>query len=112
MATFTLSHQDLEIQGPLVDVDIWLPQQLRDALSSKGLPIPPPFRVQGLIDTGASSCCITPEVIKALGAIPVGEDPITTASHAAVTAERYALAIRFVAEPTIFYLQSQCTLCP
>jgi len=62
--------------GPLVSVEISVPQQLKEYLSQKGLPIPAPRSGFALIDTGAFNTAVDQSVFDALGTQPI--DTITT----------------------------------
>ena len=68
------SPEELLRKGPRVDVRIFLPEE------AAALRTNPPDPVEGsaLIDTGASSTCISYDVAKALELVPVDEEVVTS----------------------------------
>jgi predicted aspartyl protease len=53
--------------GVLIQVEISIPVALKEHLSGKGLPIPPPQSGFALIDTGASATAVDQSIFDALG---------------------------------------------
>ncbi len=72
--------RQIDDKGALLNVQLDIGTFYREALISLGTPAPQPFVAQGLVDTGASSTCINPEVIRALGISPKGTTSIVTPS--------------------------------
>lgn len=66
--------------GPLVQVVIGVSDPRQQAMTAAGLPVPNPVTGTFLIDTGASTTCVDPSLIKALGIQPTGSVPIQTPS--------------------------------
>jgi predicted aspartyl protease len=69
----------LQAAGPLVEVQIEVPDALAQQLKSAGAPIPAPVRGMALIDTGATMTAVDAGVFAALGVNPVGVVPVGTA---------------------------------
>lgn len=65
--------------GPVLEVEVNLPQPLISLLSSQNEPIPAPSPGVALIDTGASRTCIDSAVLSNLGINPIGVVAIGTA---------------------------------
>ena len=70
----------LLIQGPALQVQIDVPDDLAAVLVRDGKPVPPPQAGTALIDTGASFTAVEEVSLKALGLVPVGTNPIWTPS--------------------------------
>lgn len=60
---------DLRRQGPVIEVFIVPPAPIVNALISKGIQYPA-FKAIALIDTGATSTCITPQIVETLNLRP------------------------------------------
>jgi len=73
------SPQALATVGPLLEVEINIPQALINVLSSQNQPIPPPNSGLALIDTGASRTCVELTVLSGLGINPIGVANVGTA---------------------------------
>lgn len=56
----------LKLSGPIIAVEISIPNVLKEYLEQKGLPIPNPVNGQALIDTGATNTCVDVDIIKQL----------------------------------------------
>jgi hypothetical protein len=61
------SPELLQVAGPLIIASWSVPDQYRAALLAAGRPIPPPVSGELLIDTGASSTCISQQAASELG---------------------------------------------
>jgi hypothetical protein len=55
-------------------------QPRQDALQKSNLPIPPPLRVRGLLDTGSSKSAIDTHIVQSLGLHPTGSELVHTLS--------------------------------
>ena len=66
--------------GPIVRLAGLVSDPRRAALVAASRPVPNPILINGLLDTGASSTCIDPAVMQALGLTPTGFVPIVTPS--------------------------------
>lgn len=62
----------LAAAGPVLQVEVNLPQPLINLFSSQNKPIPAPTPGFALIDTGASRTCIDGSVLSNLGISPIG----------------------------------------
>jgi hypothetical protein len=57
----------VQSDGPKVDIELaWSKSSMRAARLA-GRPIPPPVRVEALIDTGADTTCLAPAIAEQLG---------------------------------------------
>ena len=75
----THSPLALRVAGPLLEVEVNIPQPLIDLLSSQNKPIPPARSGIALIDTGASKTCVELSILAALGINPIGITSVGTA---------------------------------
>lgn len=69
----------LESAGPILDVEVNIPQPLMDLLSSQNKPVPTPSPGWALIDTGASRTCVDGTLLSRLGINPIGIVSVGTA---------------------------------
>ena len=69
----------LQAAGPMVGVQIEIPQALSQQLAGAGKPVPQPVTGMALIDTGATMSAVDASVVAALGVNPVGVVPVGTA---------------------------------
>jgi len=67
-----LSLPVIEPRGPIIQIAVGASKAHADILTSLGEPVPRPFLLNALIDTGASCSCIDPAVVKELGWQPTG----------------------------------------
>jgi predicted aspartyl protease len=65
---------------PLIDVAVGLSAPRAAALGRAQQLVSPPVQARALIDTGASSTCIDPQLLRALELAPVGQVRIQTPS--------------------------------
>ncbi len=65
--------------GPLVTVQIDVPEPLAKLLSDAGKPTPSPVRGMALIDTGTTASVVDASLVDALGVRPVGTATVGTA---------------------------------
>jgi hypothetical protein len=66
--------------GPLMQVQVEVPQALAAYLSKQGQPIPAPQSGWALIDTGATRTCVDRDVLTKLGVQPTGTVKTGTAA--------------------------------
>jgi len=66
--------------GPLLQVQVEVPQALAAYLSGQGQPIPAPQSGWALIDTGATRTCVDKDVLTKLGVKPTGTIKTGTAA--------------------------------
>jgi hypothetical protein len=93
--SFAATAPDLAQAGPLVQVSVGVPQNVRDALTAAGQPVPAPVTMQFLIDTGASLTVIRTGTCAGLGLHPVGIVNIHTPTDHDVPAEQFSVSLGF-----------------
>ncbi|MDP2896944.1 MAG: retropepsin-like aspartic protease [bacterium] len=81
MPSIFLQIQNMRVNGPVVPVKIDLPAKAREILAQSSQFVPPPIRVFGLVDTGATSTCISSKVCQQLALQPDGATKMLTAGH-------------------------------
>jgi hypothetical protein len=62
----------MALAGPLLQIEVAVPEALASYLGSQNLPIPSPQVGWALIDTGASKTCVDDRILVALGVKPTG----------------------------------------
>lgn len=96
MPTFTSTVADLVAAGPGLQISVGPSRELINALRPLGVRVASPHLVNALIDTGAHSTVVNPDVISRLGIKPVGVAAIVTPSTtAALTCNRYHINVYF-----------------
>jgi len=80
------------VGGPLIAVEVHVPQPLATLLSQQGKPVPKPVPGSALIDTGASITAVDDSVITSLGVQPVG---VTTVHTPSGSAQQNQYPVRF-----------------
>ncbi|HEV3260532.1 MAG TPA: aspartyl protease family protein [Gemmataceae bacterium] len=86
--TFAISKDGLAL-----DVQIGLPAPALQATLALGQPFLPVTTIRALIDTGADSSSVAPDVLTRLGLLSSGQVKMTTASGT-VMVDRYAISPR------------------
>lgn len=81
--------------GPMLNAIIGVSTARHQALTAASQPVPDVVPVQALIDTGASSTCIDPSVLKKLNLSPTGKASVITPSTGkkAVDVDQYDIAL-------------------
>lgn len=100
---------DLRETGPVIDVGVAVAESLESQLRQAGAVVPAPRTVLGLIDTGASTSTITPELVTALGIQPHDKVVVTTPGRK-VLVPRYR--IRLVFPPNDFMVKTYALMVP
>jgi predicted aspartyl protease len=96
LPTFTSSVADLVAAGPGLQISVGPSRELINAFTGLGARVASPHLVSALIDTGAHSTVLNPDVISHLGIKPVGVAAIVTPSTtAALTCNRYHINVYF-----------------
>lgn len=72
--------QAIRIKGPVIPVEIFLPNVLVSSIEKEGKPIPSPVTGHVLIDTGATISAVDEGVIKSFGINPIGSSQVNTPS--------------------------------
>ncbi|MCW8965494.1 MAG: retropepsin-like domain-containing protein [Candidatus Pacearchaeota archaeon] len=80
MPSVTTKSENLEKEGPVLEVHFLISLELEKKYLEEGKDIPPPIVVKALIDTGATSCVIQDDIPKKLGLKPIGEVKTSTPS--------------------------------
>lgn len=66
MPSLTTANPNLQVEGPLIDVNFLISSELEKKYREEGKPVPEPIVVKALIDTGASHSVIQEEIAKRL----------------------------------------------
>ena len=80
MPSVTISNPNLQIEGPIVEVQFLVSKELEAKLREENTPIPASARVKALIDTGASNCSVQEDIPQKLGLQPYDKILISTPS--------------------------------
>lgn len=80
MPSVTISSNDLEKEGPILEVHFLISSELEKKYRKENKTIPEPIIIKALIDTGASACVIKKEIPEKLGLKPTGIIKICTPS--------------------------------
>jgi hypothetical protein len=75
----TSSRTQLEKFGPLIRVEISITDSLKRTYQLLNIPVPPPIRGLGVIDTGAYSSGVDKDILARFGVQPTGTREITSA---------------------------------
>lgn len=96
MPTFTSTVADLLASGPGLQISVGPSRELINALTPLGVRVAPPQLIAAVIDTGAHSTVLNPDVVSRLGIKPVGVAAIVTPSTtAALICNRYHINVYF-----------------
>ena len=93
MASFTAAVSDLQVVGPVLDVQIAVPQAVEALLTAAGTPVPAPVAASLMVDTGASLTVIQTGIAQKLGLQAVGAIQVNTPSSQNVLCTQYAVRI-------------------
>ncbi len=88
--------QTLAETGPIVPVEIKIPEALEALLVSEGKPLPSPAIGYALIDTGASGSAVHEGILTRLGIQPIDQIPTST-PHGDGVSFVYAVRVTFPA---------------
>ena len=80
MPSFTINLQNLVAAGPIVEIILTPTQVAIESMKTKNQPVPNPVKAIAMVDTGATSTVIIPEIAKHLGLQPVGQINMVTPS--------------------------------
>jgi hypothetical protein len=96
LPTYKSTVTDLAALGPFIQVAIGPSRELIAAFAPFGRELSAPYSVTALIDTGAHTSVLGPELTGRLHLEPVGKAPISTPSTtAAIMCDRYHVNIYF-----------------
>lgn len=80
MPSVTIPLEDLEKEGPIIEVHFLISSELEKKYLEEKKPLPEPVPIKALIDTGASACVLKKEIPEKLGLTPIGTTKICTPS--------------------------------
>jgi len=80
--------------GPLLPVEIAIPQSLTDLYAKNQKPIPAPVSGYALIDTGATVTCIHEDVMTRLKIKPIDVQDVNTPGGSAIPRNLYPVQLR------------------
>lgn len=72
--------RQVDAKGLTINAIFTVSDARAEALRSVNLQVPNPVVVQGLVDTGASHTCVTPDIIQALDIFPIDATNVLTPS--------------------------------
>lgn len=107
MAFLTLRKNSLRFEGPIIEIIICHPQPIIQQLKKEGKQ-PPAFKAIALIDTGATSTCISSEIVDKLGLLSFDVQEVHTAAG---KSEQYLYDIGVglpVSQPNTLAVQAPC----
>ena len=102
MTSLSRTMNNLQKEGPLLDIYFSVPEELEKKLKQEGKPIPEPIHCKALIDTGASNCVIQTEIPKKLGLNPTGEITMTTPSCQSCKCYTYFLRMTILPQQIVY----------
>ncbi len=80
MPSVTITPDNLEKDGPILEIHFFVSSELEKNYKEKNIPLPEPVIIKALIDTGASACVLKKEIPEQLGLKPTGVIKICTPS--------------------------------
>jgi predicted aspartyl protease len=87
---------DLAAVGPSIQVAVGPSRELIAAFAPLGVQLSSPYAVTALIDTGAHTTVLSPEIVRRLRIQPVGTAPISTPSTTtSLLCDRYHVNVYF-----------------
>jgi len=96
LPVYKSSVPDLAAVGPFIQIAIGPSRELIAAFAPLGVQLSPPHAVAALIDTGAHTTVLSPDLVTRLGIQPVGTAPISTLSTtSSLLCDRYHVNIYF-----------------
>lgn len=107
MAFLTSRGNNLRFSGPVLEDIIVPPQRIADQLKKEGKPVPS-IKALALIDTGASSTCISQNIADALTLIPFDSQKVHTAGGATEQLLYDVGVVLPISQPNILSVQAPC----
>ena len=74
------SPAGLTLVGAYLTIEVHIPPEIAEVLTNKGEAVPVPKAGVGLIDTGATRCCVDDSLLQQLNLNPVGRTKTGTAN--------------------------------
>jgi hypothetical protein len=108
MPFLTFRNDDLQRSGPNIEVSIVPPQPVAEQLQKEGKDVPG-FRANALIDTGASSSCISQVIVDSLNLIPFDVQIVHTPSGQSEQLFYDAGIVLPISQPNIISVQTPCS---
>ncbi|MFH1224855.1 MAG: hypothetical protein V1676_03550 [Candidatus Diapherotrites archaeon] len=93
MSSITRTMNNLQREGPLLDIYFSVPAELERKLKKEGKQVPESIHCKALIDTGASNCVVQANIPQALKLNPIGETTMATPSCQSCKCYTYLLRI-------------------
>ncbi len=107
MAFLTVRNSSLHQTGPVIEVVIYPSQPVAQKLLKEGKIIPA-FKATALIDTGASSTCISDDIVQKLGLISFDIQKVHTAAGESEQLF-YDIAVGLpINQPNLLSVQAPC----
>jgi hypothetical protein len=101
-----VSPRDVLAQrGPVLQVEITLPESIAAELIKHGKTIQPPVAGLGLVDTGAIATCVDEDAAKQLQLPVIDVVTMSSTSHASHPANVYPIRIKVAGLPMAIYAQ-------
>ena len=107
MSFLTAKNTDIRSAGPIIEVVIIPPQPVAEILKKEGKPILS-IKVVALIDTGASSTCISKVIVDTLNLIPFDAQIVLTAGGESQQFLYDIGIILPITQPNILTVQAPC----
>ena len=107
MPFLTFRKNSLRFEGPVIEIMICPAQPVIQQIKKEGRQ-PPAFNAIALIDTGATSTCISPEIVEKLGLISFDVQEVHTAAG---QSEQFLYDIGVglpISQPNILSVQAPC----
>lgn len=89
MPSFTSQLPNLVQSGPILELFLSIPDELRDVLEKNKEPIPKPVKLMAMIDTGATGTVIAQDIIDRLSINPISTRLMNTPSSENVQCYTY-----------------------
>lgn len=101
MPSFTSRTPNLRDVGPLVEVMLAVPATAERVLLGAGAAVPGPVTATAMLDTGASTTVIHPDLASQLGLTPVGVVYMSTPASSSVECQAYRVRLVFMSTVSI-----------
>jgi predicted aspartyl protease len=97
LPSYSATFPDLHAAGPALEIAIGPSREFVKAMAPLGRPVASPRPVTAVIDTGAQSTVLKPELVAKLDLRPVGVAPISTPSTSSIplACDRYHINLYF-----------------
>lgn len=89
------SRLHLQHIGPVIEVEITVPDSLVQLFQTLSMPIPQPVNGLGILDTGAFTTSVNKSILQGFGVQPVGTAPVSTPGTSLINMDVYPAKIEF-----------------